>query len=163
MNEFIYVNTTAIEAYRKKLALQVALEFARISVNYQQLLRAMFTELVMGTPQWSGDLAANWNFSIGSPDTTYTELPDKQLSWGDKDFTPKSAGDPAAVQIALARMEAKIEKVTWRDRVHFTNSTPIAEAVEAQTVYIRPVNLLGSGGVAMLSYIQFKYGQMGSR
>ena len=157
----ITFNHLAVRAYRKELALLIVTEFARFNISYQQLLRQAFTDLVNGTPQWSGDLAANWNFSIGQPDESYTETPMKyEAAVLHSRYVPKSAGDQTAVRMSLARMEALIDKVSWRDRVHFTNATPIAEAVEAQTIYIRPVNLLDSGAVAMVSHIRYKYGYL---
>lgn len=157
----ITFNYLEVREYRKVLNQLIIAEFARLNITYQQLLRQVFTELVNGTPQWSGDLAANWNFSVNAPDYSYTETPMKgQAAELHSRFEPRHAGDQEAVRMSLARMEAVIDKVSWRDRVHFTNATPIAEAVENQTIYIRPVNLLESGGVAMLSHIRYKYGYL---
>lgn len=157
----ITFNFMAVRAYRKELNALIVAEFARLNISYQQILRQAFTDLLNGTPQWSGDLAANWNFSIGTPDESYTETPMKyEAASSYSRFVPRQAGDQLAVRMSLARMSTVIDKVTWRDRVHFTNATPIAEAVEAQTIYIRPENLLESGAVAMISHIRYKYGHL---
>jgi hypothetical protein len=45
---------------------------------------------------------------------------------------------------------------TWRDVVYITNPAPIAEKVEAQTILIRPVNLV-DGRIAMIQYYVDKF------
>ena len=147
----ILVDTSGVAAFNSALTLELARLEREISAKFAGWTRKVFTGLVRGTPQWSGDLTANWNYSIGSPNLTYRMTAMKAEGgqfWSALDV--KQVGDEQAVSMALEEM-SKVTPPTWRDVVYFANNTPIAPAVEAQTVLIRPVNLI-DGRVAMIQY-----------
>lgn len=145
----ISLDTSGIAAFTKALEAEYGVFEVRLSQAFAKWTRKVFTGLVEGSPQWSGDLAANWNYSVNLPDYSYSPTLKDTL---DQVFLTdvRERGDPQAIAIALSRMSAVMEP-TWRDVVYFNNETPIAEPVENMTVKIRPVNLI-DGRVAMVRY-----------
>jgi hypothetical protein len=150
----IKLDTSGVAAFNRALDLALA-EFDReITVAFRGWTVKLFTQLVKDTPQWSGDLTANWNYSIGAPNLTYNETLNKAL--GEHPHNDQQVfhrGDDPAVGEALAQLSYVLP--TWRDTVYFTNNTPIAAKVEAQTIYIRPINLV-DGRIAMLAALVTK-------
>lgn len=119
----------------------------------------IFIDLVEHTPQWSGDLAANWNFDVHSPSGGYHRLPYKTLAWPPNDENPPfQRGAPLATGAAVYRAIEQA-RPRWKDTIYFTNNTPIADDVENHRVNIRPVNLL-EDQVAMASFMAFKWTNM---
>lgn len=126
-----------------------------ISSKFEHWTKVIFEQLVETTPQWSGDLAAAWNYSINGIDESYTPLPNKiehGRFWSMGDVFMR--GDYPAVGLALSKA-AKVHP-TWRDVVYFHNPAPIAERAEAQTIMIRTVNLV-DGRLAMIQYYVDKF------
>lgn len=145
-----------IDKFVKDLSTAFYLEMERdISRAFEAWTKVIFKDLVMTTPQWSGDLATNWNYSINSINENYTEVANKTAQDMFARFEDTglaevySRGDNPAVASAI--MRASMIHPTWRDVVYFNNPTPIADAVENQSITIRPVNLV-DGRVAMVQY-----------
>lgn len=124
-----------------------------ISFAYTAWTQNLFTDVVKNTPQFTGDLTANWRYSVHTPDYTYVPIPNKVENmkpyWQNVDVYKR--GDEPAVSIALAHM-LQVSKPTWRDEVYFTNSTPIADDVQNQRIALRPVNLVAGAGL-MIDYV----------
>lgn len=129
----------------------------------------VFRELVENSPQWSGNLAANWNIGINSESTEYTELSDKTGSWyghSDQqhhgDFQPFVRGAPYAVGVAIGKNLPRTRAIGLRDTVFINNNTPYLDHVEAdesdegKSPYIRPENKI-DGVVALREYVRAKY------
>jgi hypothetical protein len=156
----IHVDTSGVPQFNRELTLAFA-EFERqITVSFQAKILSYYFELVYHTPQYSGDLASNWNVSRDSPDTTYSEHPDKYRASAaaayEPDFEPKYMGHPDAVNMAVSRAQDRVMTLNWRDRVFFHNPTPIAEKVENHRIILRPVNLV-NGRVEMAQHMANKY------
>lgn len=135
-----------------------------LSSSFAEWTRKVFTSIVYHTPQWSGDLASNWNYSVGQPNTRYLMAPNKtgddpQIDHWREGQGVFYMGHPTHVNMALARM-ALVAPPTWRDVVYVTNATPIAPEVEDHTIKIRPVNLI-DGRVAMIQYHVDKFNRGG--
>lgn len=145
----IKVNSAGIESFNLKLVAEWARFELALSAVFAAWTRRVFTGLVFGSPQWSGDLAANWNYSVNGLDYSYD---DSLKDAVDVVFLTGvvQRGDFRAVSIALNRM-MNVTAPTWRDTVYFNNETPIAPEVEAHSIHIRPVNLI-DGRVAMIQY-----------
>lgn len=136
-----------------------------VSFAYARWTLKVFEDLVMNTPQWSGDTAANWRYSTSSPDGSYQPIIGKGVYWDTENRhapwdrpDPLQRGDRAAVWAALDRAKDG-PAPSWRDKVFFSNNTPIAPDLESNSVYIRPVNLVG-GVVAMVSYTRAKWSNL---
>jgi hypothetical protein len=144
--------TAALEAAIVGIPEYVSQQFGRWTMR-------VFYDLVYNTPQWSGDLAANWNYSVALPDGTYRPIYRKALSWasspaGDR-MEPLQRGDMAAVWAAMGRAEDS-PSPRYDQKVYFTNNTPIAPDVETNSIYIRPINLV-NGAVQMASFTAAKW------
>lgn len=132
-----------------------------VDFGYWSWTMRVFADLAESTPQWSGDLAANWYYSLNSPSGAYSEILAKKEHWGAKGFTmasPLQRGDPFAVTASVHRaMEGP--KPTYTDVVYFSNNTPIGFDVENQLIPLRPVNLV-DGRVAMADFMAVKWREM---
>lgn len=140
-----------------------------LNKQYRKKVYAMFGELLRISPQYSGDFVSNWHIR---PETSsikgYKEWRHKGKviqgrKWsilGQNSYEQAAKmGDPEAINFALTR--AKFVKFDYRQRVHFTNQTPIL--LDATTVTgdgvthnLRPVNLL-SPPEQLFSYMRAKF------
>jgi hypothetical protein len=126
-----------------------------VSAKYRQWVEIIFDDIVELTPQWSGNLAANWNISTDGESSSEMTIPQKAHMWPLPPYTePFRRGDPAAVSISKARFAESI--FGYSDQVYIYNPTEIAQAVEDHSIYIRGVNLL-DGRVAMIAHAQAFY------
>lgn len=131
----------------------------RVAQTKRNLVKAVYTDLVTGSPQWSGNLASNWFIEfhgmVGSyqPIETYSET-----DWRRDD--PYHLGDDPAVSNALARELPKISQIRWNTKIQIVNYAPYASQVEAgqgpNGRDLRPENYL-YGQIAMVSYVMMKY------
>lgn len=148
--------------FSQQLAAAIAALDEQVTYEFRRWTHRIFYDLVVNTPQWSGDTAANWRYSIGSPSGAYQAILNKALGWQDKykggDFVPFQRGHHLAVEGAISRMEDGAQP-QWTDKVFFTNNTPIAPELETSPAWVRPVNLLPgpAGVVAMVSYTVNKW------
>ena len=121
---------------------------AEMSLKFAAFTRKVFISVVQTSPQWSGNLTHNWNYSIKTPDGSYTSIkPDIPR----KAFKPYQVGSNPATGQAIARMSA-VALPSWRDTVYITNATPddetgyLADSIIAGKVNLRPVNLVPAQG-----------------
>ena len=126
-----------------------------VSTRYRDWVRVIFYDIAELTPQWSGNLAANWNISTtgdsGAEQTIAAKAHMWPLPFG---VEPKQRGDAAAVDISKARFDGLT--FGYSEQVSIYNPAEIAPAVESQSIYIRGVNLL-DGRVAMIAHAQAFY------
>lgn len=140
----------------QKHKLIVAGEIANVK---RKLVTDVFTDLVRGSPQWSGNLAQNWYIEFHGHRGTYSPIRGYDSSnWNKGDHY--QVGDDPAVTITLARELAKVSQIRWNSKVQLVNYTPYAAAVEAgdgpDGRPIRDVNYK-YGQIAMAGYVQTKY------
>ncbi len=148
----VKVNTAGVPAFLRELDLAMA-EFERqINRSFAGWTARIFTDLVTVSPQWSGDMVANWKYTVDQPSTAYAPIPSKDSKDWHK-ITPRQRGDQAAIGMALAQLSQVTP--TWRQVVYFANNTPIAPEVAAQSIPIRSVNLV-DGRVAMIDFVVTK-------
>lgn len=152
--------TGDIKGFRKKLREEHARLDREVSAVYVRWTKRVFMDLVVGTAQWSGNLTANWNYSVTSPDPSYDAIPNKtgdsfRIDYPAEDFGVFEAGHPLAVAMAQSRMEAVAPPTTWRDPVFFANNTPddkggyLEDNIMAGKVRLRPVNLVNGSAVTL--------------
>jgi hypothetical protein len=151
--------TENIASFLKQIDLAFAEMDRGISREFEQFTKKLFKELVRTTPQWTGDLAAAWNYSIAYPDETYSPLHNKLEANARWSFTNvyQRGMEPAA---SIPVLKAASVHPTWRDVVYFHNPAPIADEVENLRVLIRPVNLVDQR-VAMIQYYVDRYSSAG--
>lgn len=101
---------------------------------YRGLAVAMFNYVAWETPQWTGNAASNWNFSVGAPDLSADSSLKAQQSVVDRlmgiGALEKGAGE--AVQIAASRNEGRQYAVTLAAPVYIANA---AQELSDGTVY----------------------------
>jgi hypothetical protein len=128
-----------------------------VSREFKAWTVGIFGELVRNTPQYTGQAAASWTYATGEPDmqpTAWANKNENDKTWSAAQIF--SRGMDPAVGYALAKPARY--NVSWRDRVYFANPADIAGQLEAQTIYIRPINLV-NGHIAMIQHIVDKYGR----
>ena len=122
------------------------------------LARRVFDKVLIESPQYSGDFAANWQVSVGVPSTKFTvgvirpKIKAYADSDGIRDFEPFKRGDPEAV--AYAKSHAAWPELKLGQTIYISNSAehdePYAWAIENGKINFRPVNA-GADAVARRS------------
>jgi hypothetical protein len=143
------LKVTGLDTTLKKL--QNAAKAYEISVTEakKNFVWTVFRDIVVHTPQWSGNLAANWHVEVGGSSlgtSTYTQK-DKHPPHKGSDFVPFRAGSDPAVSMALSRgykvvnsmdtitygfgaFTKQVPHVKWNSLIRIVNTTPYAEEVE---------------------------------
>lgn len=167
----IKVDTSGVAAFRQQMKLEMARLDREITAAFVGWTVEVFRGLVERSPQWSGNMAANWNYSVHTPDFSYTQIANKTGDDGRIDHWRENqgifqVGHPLAVGDAMARMQS-VPKGTWRDLVYISNATPtedgwpLAEAIEEGRVKLRPVNLI-PGSQQLIAYTIMRESQRSS-
>lgn len=123
------------------------------------LATKVFMSVVEGSPQWSGNLAANWKVELGGSGAAYSPIPGYDpANWATTDAYV--VGHPIAVGQAIPELQ-KLSGAKWDSRIAISNSTPYASEVEAghgpNGRPIRPENYV-YGQIAMVAYAMTKFG-----
>lgn len=120
---------------------------------YRGLAASAFKYVVMGTPEWSGNLAASWRLNVGAPSSGYDPSTFKEA--GDqlggllinKEPFSKVAPNPAAIHYSFSVAGQELKHVRLGADVFITNNAPYAAEVEANAkagsgrAFLRPINL----------------------
>lgn len=119
------------------------LEVAR---RVHAFVQEVFISIAQASPQWSSNLVSNWNLSVGSPDLSYTEVPEKPGA-ADRRFRPYQLGSEPGIGRCVARMKTVMPGL-WDATYYITNATPddaggyLVESLENNFSSLRPVNLV---------------------
>ena len=155
----------------------------KVTLQYRELLTHMFSDLIAVTPQWTGNLARNWQVQFtGVGQARYMDRSDWMQSKYGRTAAYKMGMDPA-VSETLRRELPKFDRIQHNTKVTFVNRTPYAEEVsrglgplvadgratrakragkkKGQRYNIRQVNLGPAGDVLMLNYVKMKYNNLG--
>ena len=147
-------------SFDSELALAFATLEKRMSYRFYLFTHEVFKSIVLTSPQWSGNLASNWNYSVGAPDNSYAEVLEKEGAL-DLDFRAYSVGANPAVGRSLLRA-ARADAPTWRQPVFITNATPseaagyLVQDIAVGKVKLRPVNMVPAQG-AIISFTVDKF------
>lgn len=146
--------TSNAKAFSSQLLAAIEDIDRQLDEQFERWTFRVFKYLVYGTPQWSGDTAANWRYSIGSPSSEYSEIANKALGWNDDRKYRTDGWEPYQVMHHLAAEGAVSRandgpKPRWRDKVFFTNNTPIAPDLDAEPKWLRPVNLVNGAQITV--------------
>jgi hypothetical protein len=133
----------------------------------QGLARELLITLVNNSAQFSGDFAANWNYSVGTPNYSFKEnvfngryLKTAIGPYGrPQGITSKLImGHQAALQVALAKV--KSSGFALGQTIYLTNAAhhdePYAEMIESGTVKFRSGNI-GHPVARSLALVSTKY------
>ena len=103
-----------------------------ISVKeFRKAVWAVFEELVLTTPQYSGRAAANWNIGIDQPDFSVDYnlgeqedvVPAKKGGHKIEFISPRHVGDMKWAEETFQRNKHKLRQITRSSRVYITNAT----------------------------------------
>lgn len=152
-----------VEAFKAKLKAVMPTVEAEVNTKFRKLGQLIFTDLVMNSPQWSGNLATNWHINTGG----YNQHPLYE-PWNPDLSKAYWRGQNPAVGDTLNAELPKLDATTYRDTIRLYNSAPYAPMVEVNVgpegKGIRKVNKLAEyGGVAMIGYVSAKYGKLGGK
>jgi hypothetical protein len=157
------LKVTGTSAFLAKLKKANALVRGTVSDTHRKLVTQIFTDLVMNSPQWSGNLAQQWSIDFHGSKGAYRPIPGYGQDWQEK--SPYHKGSDPAVGATLARELRKVPDIKWNTKVTITNYAPYASDVENNIgpdgKGIRPENKLESyGKVAMVAYVTMKYSKL---
>ena len=156
------VKAKNIDGFIAKLKKHKLLVQGQVAETKRRLVRDIFTDLVQGSPQWSGNLASNWYIEFHGNEGRYSKIAGyKPKDWKRDD--PYHAGDDPAVSKTLMRELPKIANIRWNSKVQIVNYAPYASDVEAglgpDGKPIREANYK-YGQIAMAGYVTAKYSQL---
>ncbi len=155
------VRQTLAELKSAKLKIEVA-----AAQRYRNLVEVMFIDIVSHTPQYTGNLAANWVIAVGTGNTegsgtSFTRV----FNTPGKEYASE-AGDEQAIAFAIDNSVEALARIKYNSAVAIINTASYSEDVDAGIPpagrQIRKVNkYFGSyvppHGVAMAAYVEMKY------
>ena len=151
----VELDTSGVDAFLLQLDTLQAGFNSQVNEKFRHWVEVIFTDIVELTPQWSGNLAANWYVGVDALSASESTIAEKGSMWPlDLYEAPNVRGDLDAVDISLERFAS--EKFDWTDKVYIYNPTEIAPEVEAESIYIRPENKV-DGRVHMIAHAAFYY------
>ena len=164
------VRRTGASAFGKKMKLDLERFKARVTKTHQNLAKMIIRDLIVNSPQWSGELAMHWGIEFAGKSAPQAGTVDNP-GWAAREsvlpalFSPFQMGMEPAVSVAIAREFRKVPSITYKDTLVFINRMPYAQDVEngvgPNGRPIRVENQLSSyGGVAMVGYIDMKYSKL---
>jgi hypothetical protein len=126
----------------------------------RDIIYAMFNDMLKVSYQFSGDFTSNWHIVTSTdPLPSYNQLSTK----GSVSYlqTPHKAGDPEAINMALANNPRAGLTFKAGDKVFFYNPTPLeftgtTVTGPGGTRPLRPENVIPPG-ILMKTYIRRKY------
>ena len=151
-----------IDGFIAKLKKHQLIVEGQVTETKRRLVRDIFTDLVQGSPQWSGNLASNWYIEFHGNTAKYKKIRDyKVRDWRRED--PYHVGKDPAVIKTLNRELPKIADIRWNSKIQIVNYAPYAASVEMgvgpEGRKIRDVNYK-YGQIAMAGYVVAKYSQL---
>lgn len=132
---------------------------------YRSFALEVLTSIVELTPQWTGNLAANWVLELNGETASERNLGDPRVlrPTHGRAFSPYSRGMDPAVSKALAQAQAApIPGLS--DAFYIHNPVSYAQEVEddSGTPRIRPINRFPRGEVGKVAMVAFAYTRYGT-
>lgn len=153
---------TGINKYMQKTAAQKA-RIKNGAANYvRAATRVVLRDLVLNTPQWSGNTAASWRIDLNTlpasedPSSLYNEDWESVLNFGGE---PSFIGDKRAWRVALADNAAAFKAIRYNTKVRIVNVAPFADELATESeanLKLRPGNFI-PGDVMALKLVSTKY------
>lgn len=156
-----------VEAAMEKLKKHELLVKGKIADTKRNLIRAVMYDLILHSPQWSGNLASQWYVETNlNTNGAYRPLPGYMAPdmWRSTE-NPYVRGDDPALHMTASRELPGVSNIKWNTKVRIVNHAPYALEVENNIgppgKSIREENQLASyGGVAMVGYVTMKYSNL---
>jgi|GEM_PF-4835312 len=128
----VNLDIQGLRSWQRSIQAEKARATGQVTKQYQEFIKKVFEDLVLHTPQWSGNLAANWQVRLTA------DGPATRVNWykknhtggfKDKTYEPVQIGDGEAPYAAIERALPQIEKMHWNTKVRFENAVAYAEEV----------------------------------
>lgn len=153
------VGFQGVDRLMARLEQKKALIYGQITDTKKRIVRHVLTDLVKGSPQWSGNLASQWYVEFHGQRGSYHQIANYSAeTWYANQHY--QMGDDPAVTRTLNRELPKIDGIRWNSKVRIVNYAPYAAEVEQgigpEGQPIRDENL-ELGRVAMVAYVANKY------
>ena len=140
----------------------------KVAETHRRIIEHILRDLVVWSPQWSGNLASNWTLEYTGMPSAYQQSPRYQSpvrgQGPETEFDPYRMGSEPTVSQTIARERQKIAGIRYNTIVTIVNKTPYAKDVQdGKGPYgrnIRDVNLGPYGKVAMLALVTTKYNNL---
>lgn len=119
------IEVFGINKYIRKTQKQKEILKKKPSEYVRKMTQRILTDLVLLTPQWTGNTAASWKVVTSSvaPSTGNSRL--YKENW--QDVTSKFRGDKEALQIALAENAAALASIRYNSKIKIINTAPFAD------------------------------------
>ena len=141
--------------------------FAALEAECTDIVRGLtvsaWRAVLRATPQYSGDMAASWNYCLNTPTFTNRAGQAERVWVDEMSFIPYRRGDSPAIAIANSSNAGRDAAFKLGDRVIFTNGSDHGQGDYAQqawdgTLPLRTVNLMGRPLGRTLDEIESRYG-----
>lgn len=117
-----------------------------------------WNNVLVNTPQWTGAMAASWNFTLNAPDPV-----DRHDEVQSREEEPNQRGHPTGIGIANDASRAALNSFKLGDVAYLTNGVTdehanyYAQGIEDGLQRLRAVNRPGNAVALSLGVIDAKY------
>lgn len=115
-----------INSYMKKSKLQQAQIKSGAADFVRGQTKKILRDLVLNTPQWSGNTAASWQVQVTGADISYYPTSLHVEDWKDVDPT-KFKGDTEAWREALKNAQPALKAIRYNKKVSIINTADYAD------------------------------------
>lgn len=112
-------------SFFKKTAKQRALIKGGAADFVRSRTKSILRDLVLNTPQWSGNTAAMWRIQTNSVEAGVENSPLYSEDW--KDVDAKRIGDKTAYKVALAYAQPALKSIRYNSTVTIENYGPYTD------------------------------------
>lgn len=129
----------------------------KASSYVQGVVRNVLRDLVLNTPQWSGNTAASWTVVTNQSGAASPYSALYESDW--EEIDPKWIGDKQAWKEAWAANEATVKSIKWNTLIAIKNNAPHADELATDPAaedYLRPGNYI-PGDVMAIKKVTAKY------
>lgn len=156
------------QAFMQKLRKDKVRLENKVAETHRRIIAHIYRDLVVMSPQWSGNLASNWVIEYTGVTGGYKQSPKYKPAVRNElpplEPEPYRMSSEPTVSLAISREMRKLAGIRYNTIVTIVNRTPYAKEVQATKGphgrKIRPVNLGRYGKVAMLAYVDAKYNNL---
>jgi len=151
-----------IESQLRSTEAALARQLGTLNQAYRLFIEKLLVELVVNTPQWSGDLAASWivlaegkSSRSGSTEATgFKSTPYVRPA-------PHTRGDLPALQFAIMNNADVLASIRYNTRVTIYNENPTAFKIVGQEHKLRLANFIPGDVMAIAHTIsKFNHGHI---
>lgn len=149
LGESEMIKITGLSPFLRKTQAQRA-QIKQGAANFvRQQTKKVLKDLVLNTPQWSGNTAAMWRVE------TYAAKDDGRVSklytarWKSILPDPSWKGDEDALKVSLAFASSALASIRYNTRIQIVNNSPVADSIADESIPLRSGNFIPGDAMAM--------------